>query len=266
MEKNLRKPSLFDYPAPLWRVWSVLGTISMIVTVIPAACFIVLFGLVPRARRIQTFFVRGWNSLTFLTARTRYEVSGVEHHNPAEPALIVSNRQSLFDIPTSLYWLGGDVRMVAKRELFRVPFFGWALAASEFIPIDRGNRNSGQKASQEIRDRIRSGIFVWVAPEGTRSHGAQMGSFKKGSFAMAIEAGVPIQPIVLLNSHEILSKKEWLFHPGVQLKVRVLPRISTDGYTIERRGELADHVRAEMQRALDEMKSAEIPKVRQRVT
>jgi 1-acyl-sn-glycerol-3-phosphate acyltransferase len=237
---------IFYYPGPLWRLYSSVATLVLVLSVAVWGLLLMFAALLGAPRSFQTWGVRAWNLFALKLYALRVQVEGAENHDPAKPSLVVSNHQSLFDIPAAFKALSGDLRMVAKKELFSIPIFGWAIRSMEFIPVDRGNRNSGQKAADKIGARIRSGLHVWVAPEGTRSPGPEMGAFKKGSFAVAIESKLPIQPLLICNSFEACPKGSLLARPGVELRVRVLPRISSEGYSIEERGELAERVRSVM--------------------
>jgi 1-acyl-sn-glycerol-3-phosphate acyltransferase len=145
--------------------------------------------------------------------------------------------------------------MVAKKELFSIPFFGWVIARTEFVPIDRGSRTSGHQASKKIAENIQSGLKVWVAPEGTRGDGHSIATFKKGSFAVAIDAQVPIVPIVLVNSVDAVPKNSFLPRSGVKIKVVLLPEISTKGFTVDQRGDLAVRVHQVMTDEFNRLKS-----------
>jgi 1-acyl-sn-glycerol-3-phosphate acyltransferase len=199
------------------------------------------------AKRIgMTWTVRTWNRLVLrflgVKVRTHFEST----YSPEAPCLIVTNHQSHLDIPAVFEALSGHIRMVAKAELFRIPFFGWCLHAAEFIPIERGNRDAGRKAVANIKDRIQSGLQVWVAPEGTRSSDGKLQKFKTGSFSVAIEAGVPVQPIVVKGAIDVISKHESFPKPGLTIDLYVLPQISTEGYRPDERHKLAEIARNAM--------------------
>jgi 1-acyl-sn-glycerol-3-phosphate acyltransferase len=258
--------SLISYPGPLWRVWTLVAYVALFVTLMLHCTAIMMARLLPhRIRRpVQTFFIRGWCLEVFWFTGTRVVVEGAEHHDPNVPCLIISNHQSLLDIPAAYASLGGHIRMLAKKELFRLPMFGWTMASSEMIPIDRGNRSSGKAATEKLFGLVRSGIMPWIAPEGTRSHDGKIASFKKGAFVIAIESGVPLQPMVVLNAFDILPRSSLMVKPGRTLHVRVLPRIEAQGYSIDDRGALADKVREEMSRHLPLRDEASRPIARRR--
>ncbi len=123
------------------------------------------------------------------------------------PYLFMANHRSIFDIFALFLAIEHSLRMVAKRELFFIPIFGWSLWMCGFIPIDRGDRKNAIESLDEAARRIRAGTSVLVFPEGTRGGGAAgLLPFKKGSFVMALQAAVPVVPVVVLGSERIMPK------------------------------------------------------------
>jgi 1-acyl-sn-glycerol-3-phosphate acyltransferase len=142
------------------------------------------------------------------------------------------------------------LRMVAKKELFAIPIFGWVLSRAHFIPVDRKSRNSGIAASSEMKKKLAKGICVWVAPEGTRSPNGELKSFRKGSFAVAMEAGIPVQPVVIWNSYLSCPKGSLLPRPGTKIVVEILDPIEPSHPSFSDRGTLCDETRSRMENAL----------------
>ncbi len=244
-----------DYPGPLWRVYSVLATLLVFVSVFVWGPLIML---------ISVFRHRPWTTWALREIYREFQTMDIDDahidssYNPANPCLLVCNHQSHLDIPVIFHALRGHVRMVAKKELFRIPIFGQCLSLCEFIPIDRGNREAGRKAAQRIAERIRSGLQIWVAPEGTRSPDGKLQNFKSGSFGVAIEAGVPIQPLVVKNAYHALSKRDILTKPGLTIDFEVLPQILATDQTKENRHHLADVTRAAILACLEKPSSASV--------
>jgi 1-acyl-sn-glycerol-3-phosphate acyltransferase len=247
--------SLFHYPKFLWPLASVLGFVAIMVSVPVWGSLMLLLVALGASRDIQTRMIRAWLMFVTKSFGLRYEIVGAENFNPNQPSLVVSNHQSLFDIPAAFAALPGHLRMVAKKELFALPFFGWCLSRTEFISVDRGNRQSGLEASKKISHRIKSGLHIWVAPEGTRSPDGNLLPFKKGSFSVAIEAQIPVQPILVADSRLACPKGSLLVRPGTVIRVFVLPRVETKGYQPENRGVLAEKVRGHLQEAFLKMNS-----------
>ena len=158
------------------------------------------------------------------------------------PVILMSNHSSLYDIPLIFTALPGSIRMLTKKELFRVPIWGRGLAAGEFISIDRKDRQQAIRDLAVARDKMSSGIVLWVAPEGTRSRDGRLGEFKKGGFMLALETGATIIPIGIRGAAGVLPAKSLRFELGREAEVRIGTPIEASGYTVERRDELMEHV------------------------
>ena len=195
----------------------------------------------------QTMLALGrvWVRWILATFRIQVEAAGLDHVPAHAPVILMSNHQSLVDIaaivdslPRSLSW-----RFVAKRELVRVPFFGWALYASGHIIIDRGNRERAVRSLRRAAERIRAGTSVIVFPEGTRSPGGSLRPFKSGPFHLAIEAQVPIIPVTVSGTQRITPKGSLVVHAGTA-KITYGKPIPTRGLGLADRQALKARVRS----------------------
>jgi 1-acyl-sn-glycerol-3-phosphate acyltransferase len=193
-----------------------------------------------------------WSDKLLRDARVSLVVSGCRHAGDGREALIVmSNHQSLYDIPVLFQSGLGRLRMVTKAELFEVPVWGRAMKAAGFIRIDR--RDSGQAMEAlraEGRSLLASGTRVWIAPEGTRSRTGKLGPFKSGGFRMALEQGVRILPVAIEGTRDVLPAKGVVVHPGKHVAVTILPPIDPAAYGTARRRELITDVRGAIAAAL----------------
>lgn len=186
-------------------------------------------------------------------AAVELEVVGRENLRHGETYLIMSNHQSLYDIPVLFHVVGSNVRMITKQELFGVPVFGPALEAARFISIDRSNRHAAIKSLQEARDLLASGTHVWIAPEGTRSRTGELLPFKKGAFYLAFEAGLPILPVTLRGTRDALPAKGVRSTAGARVRVTIHAHIDPRPYAARgKRGrdELMAEVRSTLESAL----------------
>src|ERR1019366_817617 len=134
---------------------------------------------------------------------------------------------SFYDVPVLYYVLGGNLRMVAKKELFDVPIFGRAMREAGFIEVDRSNRERAVQSLALAKEQLVAGTSVWIAPEGTRSDTGELGPFKKGGFHLAFETGLPILPVALKGTRDVLRARGLLSEAGHDVKVTILPRIDT---------------------------------------
>lgn len=171
----------------------------------------------------------------------------VEHARKLEPErayLFMANHRSLFDIFALFLATEHSLRMVAKRELFLIPIFGWSLWMCDFIPIDRSRRTRAIASLDEAVRRIRSGVSVLVFPEGTRGAGA-LQPFKKGGFVMALQAGAPVVPVAVLGTEDIMPKGSLRVGKGA-ITVRLGAPIPTAPGSDADRDRLMAGVRASM--------------------
>jgi 1-acyl-sn-glycerol-3-phosphate acyltransferase len=154
---------------------------------------------------------------------------GVEFQ-PNKPYIIMCNHISLYDIPVTFLALPGSVRMLTKKELFKVPIWGRGMAAGEFVSIDRTNRRQAFRDLEEARKKMESGIILWVAPEGTRSRTGELGAFKKGGFMLALRTGATIVPVGIRGTNEVLPAKTSRFHLGKQVEFHIGQPIETSRF------------------------------------
>ena len=177
------------------------------------------------------------------------------------PTVIVSNHSSLLDILVLGAVLDVDYEWAAKRELFRVPFIGWHLALAGHIPVDRGNRRALGALERNFARALRSGKNLLIFPEGTRSPDGRMQAFKIGAFLAAVHNGVPVVPIVLDGTAELLEKGSWRLKTTSQrlVRLRVLDPISApqEGGPNARAAALRTLARTRMAGALDELRQGD---------
>jgi putative phosphoserine phosphatase/1-acylglycerol-3-phosphate O-acyltransferase len=140
---------------------------------------------------------------------------------------------------------------IAKKEVANMPLLGQILRALDFAFIDRSNTGSAREAMQPAVDRLRHGMSVVIAPEGARSLTPRLGRFKKGAFHVAMQAGVPVVPVVIRNSYEVMARGSLLFRPGT-VQVCVLPPIDVTAWKVEDLDRHVADVHVLFQRTLDD--------------
>lgn len=144
--------------------------------------------------------------------------------------VVMSNHQSHYDIPVLYYVLGGNMRMVAKKELFSLPLFGRAIRDAGMIEVDRGNRERAIASLSKAKEQLLAGTNIWIAPEGTRSPTGSLGDFKKGGFVLAIDMDAPILPITISGTREVLPASAMFSRRGVQVDVTIHAPIETHDF------------------------------------
>ena len=187
-----------------------------------------------------------WARDILKAAGTPVHAEGLELIPRDRPVIYASNHSSMFDIWALFATLPGSVRFVAKRELFRIPLLGGAVRAVGHIPIDRAARKKAFEAYDEAARTIQRGTSsIIVFPEGTRSRTGELLPFKNAPFGLAIAAQVPIVPVYVHHTFEILRKGAWRLRPR-PIRLLVGTPIATAGLEPGDRERLRDQVRAAM--------------------
>lgn len=208
---------------------ALLYQIFLVITVIPYAIACILW--MPLPLHIRYRLTAGWPRLAVWGAKVilglKWQVKGWENL-PDAPAVVLSKHQSAWETMFLAAYLPRDVCFVYKRELHRIPFFGWGLALLRMIPIDRAK---GREAVDQVirvgRQRLEEGRWPLLFPEGTRTAPGQAGRYKLGGTLLATNAGVPIIPIAH-NAGECWPRKAFLKKPGM-ITVSIGPLIQTEG-------------------------------------
>jgi len=200
--------------------------------------------------------LQNWAHRLLKAARVDWHV-----HSPSSSIELISNQSymlmcnhsSHFDIPLSIVAFPGlNVRMMAKKELFRIPFFGKAMRSAEFAIIDRGNIRQGIQDLKQVEVLMQNGIVMWIAPEGTRSKTGEIGNFKRGGFITAIQAKAMIIPIGIVGSGNILPAKSLNLNFGQRVDIYVGEPIDAGVYTLEQKDELIQKVKGVIEKLLQE--------------
>lgn len=184
---------------------------------------------------------RVWSRVLLWLFRVDVRTEGLEQL-PAGPALYAANHSSSLDILVVLARLPVDVRIIYKKSLSYVPLLGWSIAVGGHIPIDRSNPFRARRSLQRAAERIRGGTNVLVFPEGTRSPDGSVRHFKRGSFSLALEAGVPVVPVSLAGVKALVPRGLTSLRPG-WITLRVHPAIFVPGRSKDDGEALAEETR-----------------------
>lgn len=197
------------------------------------SCFvIVLMSFLFLPMKILAYLVRLYSFLTFKIYGIKFEVHGEENIDPGKSYIYVSNHSSLLDIPSVTLSLPSNVKFIAKKELFKIPLFGFAIKRLGQIPIDRKNRRKAIQSLEVAKERLHRGFSIWMAPEGTRNIDGDLSNFKKGAFVTARQAGVDIVPVSLCGTWNVLPKKATKIRPG-KIDVYIHKPIKMNGRKVE---------------------------------
>jgi 1-acyl-sn-glycerol-3-phosphate acyltransferase len=164
--------------------------------------------------------------VALLASGVKVRVEGLEQIEGKGPYIFMSNHQGGYDIFALQGHLPFDFKWLAKRELFSIPFFGWTITAAGYISIDRKGTRDTVRAMNEAAQKIRDGMSVVIFPEGSRSPDGSIQPFKKGGITLAIKSKVPIVPMAIVGSREIMPKGKFTVNPGT-ITIRIGPTVET---------------------------------------
>ncbi|MBD3318154.1 MAG: 1-acylglycerol-3-phosphate O-acyltransferase [Chitinivibrionales bacterium] len=232
-ERGLNEPPTW-IRGIIFVVWAVVSTIAYGIVCIAV-------GLVSRAA------ARGvggaWCRHLLAVGGVRLSTEGIKKLDPNGRYVFLSNHGSALDIPVLIVGLPYAVTFMAKKELFRIPFFGWGITVLGHIPVDRSSARKARESIVRAAERIaREAISLILFPEGTRSETGEVGEFKQGSLALAQRAGVPVVPVLLEGTHRVLGKKKALIRPGTVRLIVGDPISAAEARETDKR-ELADCMR-----------------------
>jgi 1-acyl-sn-glycerol-3-phosphate acyltransferase len=185
---------------------------------------------------------RSWSGWVTSFAGVRIEVELRGDLDPNQPYVFMANHASSLDIWAAFVAIPRRLRMIAKKQLARIPLFGWVMWAGRFIFIDRQNKLAARRSIDAAGERIRKGDSVLIFPEGTRTRTGALGEFKKGGFHLASRAGVPIVPVAMCGTRALMPAGSLLLRSG-SIKVIVGAPVPTQGLSDEERASLHERVR-----------------------
>ena len=146
----------------------------------------------------------------------RLQVLGLEHLDRGSSYIYVANHASYFDIPSVLAGIPDETRIVYKKELERIPIYGWGLRLGKtYIPIERKKGSEALQSLEEAAKKVREGSSVLLFAEGTRSLDGKLQPFKRGAFNLAVRAGVAVVPLTILGSYRVMRKGSFRINPGM---------------------------------------------------
>ncbi len=175
--------------------------------------------------------VQRWCDHVFRLSRASLSAEGEAAIDPSRPYVLLSNHRSLLDIPAVCSTFPGRVRFVAKAELRKVPMFGAAMQQAGIIFVDRTDRARAIEALKAASGLATGGTSLWIAAEGGRSRDGTLGPFKKGPFHTALQLQVPILPVWIEGTDDVIPAGELASITGQHVHVRYGTPIETKGHT-----------------------------------
>ncbi len=176
-----------------------------------AAIFV---GLIDRSGRYYHGIAHIWSRFWMKLFGVRVVIRGIEHLKSDEKFIYVSNHASMFDIPVVLGFIPDQIRIIFKKELGRIPIFGWSISVGHYISIDRSNARRAKESLERAIEKMKVGKSVLLFAEGTRTRDGKMQPFKRGPFSLAVRSGVPIMPLTINGSFRVMPPDSLSVHPG----------------------------------------------------
>jgi 1-acyl-sn-glycerol-3-phosphate acyltransferase len=222
-------------------VWVALNGI---LATVPLSLTVIVAGLLGIRGSIYDDMARLWSRWILWASGTRVRIHGFQNVHEERPQIIASNHQSWYDVFAIAANLPGAFKFVAKKELGRIPFFGWGWRAAGHISIDRSNTQAAIRSLEKAEEAMRrQHAKVVIFPEGTRSPSGDLLPFKKGAFMLALHSGVEIVPAGVSGGRTILRKGDWRIHKG-EITLRFGEPIPSAQYNVDTRDQLVTRVRA----------------------
>ncbi len=213
----------------------VFGTLALLTSWIP-----------PRGRLFLSW-ARAWSRALLVLCGIPFRVERSEGSVSARQAVFMSNHESLVDIPLLFVGITQNVRFLAKRSLFFVPFLGWSMWLAGFVPVDRRRTEKAADVFLTLEKRVKAGNSILVFPEGTRSRSGALQPFKKSGFLLAIRMGLPVVPIAVSGARDVVGADS-LWIRRVPVVIRFGAPIPTAGLSVSDTRGLMEDVRREILR------------------
>ncbi len=209
-------------------------------------------------RTISNFSINRWGHDILKIFKVSLQVKKTTDFKfmPERSYVLMSNHASHMDIPILFATFAEEkIGMLAKKELFKIPFLGMGMRLGGCVAVDREDpRQAVLDLREAERMMLEEGIRLWVSPEGTRSMDGNLGRFKKGGFRIALATRAIIVPISILGAHELLPAKTMDFHPGITVKVLLGEPVDTADYKARDLDQLMALVRERIAAGITELR------------
>jgi 1-acyl-sn-glycerol-3-phosphate acyltransferase len=220
----------FFWPYQIY-VWLVYFPLVIILTLLFSSLTIIFAALVNPEWASRVFAATWAKVLAYLTP-VRVTVEGGEHAHRGQSYVVVLNHQSQYDILVVYGWLKLDLKWVIKQELRKIPGIGLGCEKAGHIFVDRKNPKQASKAIREALSRLGNGVGILFFPEGTRSLDGHLLPFKKGAFRLSTEQELPILPVTLVGTRDIMPARSLKPFPG-SVRMVIHPAIMPQGKDVD---------------------------------
>jgi len=228
-----------SFLSKLYIVWVLLVFTAFMILFLPGFLIPPIFG--PRAVVVTHFFIKCWSRIYSILNFIPYEIRHRERIKRGKAYIFVSNHTSFMDIPALVVTIKGQFRALAKKELLKLPVFGW-IAKVMCVVVDRSSNESRRKSMDNLKRILGLGISVLIFPEGTQNRtNDPLQQFYDGAFRIAVETQQPVLPIVILNAGKVMPPGKAFIQPG-KIVVVVGEEIPTTGLTLNEVKDLREKV------------------------
>ena len=191
--------------------------------------FAMIFSFIDRSHTLYLKLSKYFSGGVLWLSGIKLEVTGLENFDKNKTYVFVSNHSSQFDIVVLQKTIPNRMAMIFKKELAKIPFFGWQLAMGPYVMIDRENYEKALKSIEEAKEKMeKQNISIVVFAEGTRSKTGEIQPFKRGAFRLATQVGYPIIPTTIVGSNKIMPKGTYRLKRGI-IKVHFDKPIPAEG-------------------------------------
>ena len=205
------------------------------IVLLPGFLIPTLFG--DKGVKVTYSFLRFWSWVFSKLNFIPYQISGREHIKKGKSYIYVCNHTSYLDIPGLCLALPGQFRPLAKKELLKIPIFGW-IARTAAVIVDRSNHDSRVKSLEKLAQTLSKGISILIFPEGTQNRSGEiLQPFKDGAFRIALETKQPILPIMIEGAGKLMPPGKFEIYPG-KIKITIGGEIPTNSFSAKEIGQL----------------------------
>ena len=221
----------------LGRLFAVWAMLIFIITMLPVVIIMWAIGLIKEPKRTEVFrkISKAWMHVFFLFAGCRLKIKGKENFKKGETYIVISNHNSLMDVPITTPFIPRANKTIAKIEISRIPLFGLIYKRGSIL-VDRKDKQSRHKSFKKMKEVLAMGIHMCIYPEGTRNKTEMpMKEFHDGAFKLAVETGKAILPALMFNTKKALPLDKTFFFWPTRFEIHFLPAVqvsSTDNYEV----------------------------------
>jgi len=232
-------------------IWFPLSLISTILTALT-----VMIGCCLGGERFFSYYPGVWWSRIFCVLTfSPVKVVGREKLDKKQSYIFVANHQGAYDIFLIYGYLGVPIKWVMKQSLRKLPFIGLACQVSGFIFVDNSSPKAAAKTVQEAEKKLKNGASIAIFPEGSRSKTGKLGKFKKGAYQMALDLKMPIVPVTINGTYDVMPRNSFAINPH-KMEMIIHDPISTEGLTSDNLRDAALHIRTLVEKSKAEIESS----------